>query len=387
MGTRGGRAADQRVVLPKMNSHLPGRSPPIALTDSSALQEVEVGEIRLLSETTTPGSSRTDRLRTFVVRFSLTALSCTLLLHSAAAQETERASYPETEADRAYANLPSQPIGPNDLLALSVYDSPELSRTVRVDPSGSIRLPMLRQPIKVEGMIPSQVEVAVTNSLEKENILVDPVVTVTIVEYQSRPINVVGAVKNPLVFQAAQPVPLLDAIARAGGVREDAGSDILVSREVVKDGKSQRVTDTVPLRGLIDQADPKLNIMLHGGEEVLVPEARLIYVVGNVKKPGAFPVRNDEQTTVMQMLALSEGLTPFSAKEAWVYRPSPGGGPRREIPVPLEKILKRKLPDVPLEANDILYIPDNKGKRLTAEAIDRITTLGGQTAANYVIWH
>ena len=338
-----------------------------------------MGETRLLPEPTTQGPSFTNCWRGLVAFFGL------LIAIHAGAQQAER-TFPELQIDRTYANLPSQPIGPNDLLALSVYDSPELSRTVRVDPNGAIHLPMLKKSIRVAGMVPSQVEAAVTDSLEKEKILVDPVVTVTIVEYQSRPINVVGAVKNPLVFQATQPVPLLDAIARAGGIREDAGSDILVSREVDSAGKPERVTETIPVRGLIDQADPKLNLLLHGGEEVLVPEARLIYIVGNVKKPGAFPVRNDEQTTVMQLLALSEGLTPFSAKIAYIYRPAPSG-PRQEIAVPLEKILKRKVPDVPLSANDILYIPDNKGRRLTAEAIDRITSLGGQTAANYVIWH
>ena len=65
--------------------------------------------------------------------------------------------------------------------------------------------------------------------------------------------------------------------------------------------------------------------MLHGGEEVLVPEALKIYVVGNVKKPGAYPIRNDEETTILQLLALSEGLTPYSAKVAYVYRRTPGG--------------------------------------------------------------
>ncbi len=344
-----------------------------------------MGEIRLLPVPTTDRPSRTDRFRILVLLFAAFGLPSLFCITLAGAQQVNR-SVPEDEANRTYANLPSQPIGPNDLLALSVYDSPELSRTVRVDPGGSIRLPMLREPIKVEGMTPFQVETAVTHSLQMQNILVDPMVTVTIVEYQSRPINVVGAVKNPLVFQATQPVPLLDAIARSGGIREDAGSDILVSHDVTVDGKTQRVTATIPVRGLIDQADPKLNLILHGGEEVLVPEARLLYVVGNVKKPGAFPIRNDEQTTVMQVLALSEGLAPFPAKVAYVYRPS-SSGPRREIPIPLEKILKRKLPDVALQANDILYIPDNRGRRLTAEAIDRITSLGGQTAANYVIWH
>ena len=302
------------------------------------------------------------------------------------AQQTERAYSSPSAPNYSNANLPAQPVGPNDLLALSVYDSPELTRTVRVSGSGDIRLPMLKDPIKVAGMVPSEVESAIATSLEKGNVLVDPIVTVTIVEYQSRPVNVVGAVKNPLVFQATQPIPLLDAIARAGGLREDAGSDILVSQEVAGGGKPEWVTRTIPVRALIDQADSKLNVMLHGGEEVLVPEARKIYVVGNVKKPGAFPVRNDEETTVLQVLALSEGLAPYAAKEAYVYRRSPAGT-KTEIPVALGQIMKRKSPDVPLKANDILYIPDEKGKRLTAQTLDRIAGIGGQAAVGYAIYH
>src|SRR5271163_2298262 len=154
------------------------------------------------------------------------------------------------------ANLPVEKLGPDDLLGISVYDSPELSRTVRVDADGNIRLPMLKDPIQVRGMVPSQLESAIAKALTRGNVLVDPIVTVTIVEYQSRPVNVVGAVKNPLVFQATRPIPLLDAIARAGGMREDAGSDIVVSKEVVRDGKPTRITQTIPVRKLIDNADP-----------------------------------------------------------------------------------------------------------------------------------
>jgi polysaccharide export outer membrane protein len=255
-----------------------------------------------------------------------------------------------------------------------------------VDADGNIRLPMLKDPIQVRGMVPSQLESAIAKALTKGNVLVDPIVTVTIVEYQSRPVNVVGAVKNPLVFQATRPIPLLDAIARAGGIREDAGSDIVVSKEVIRDGKTSRITQTIPVRKLIDNADPALNVMLHGGEEVLVPQALKIYVVGNVKKPGAYPVKTDEETTILQLLALSEGLTPYSAKVAYVYRKSPGGN-KTEVPVPLAKIMKRQSPDVPLQANDILYIPDNNGKRLTAETIDRIAGLGTATATDFIIWH
>jgi polysaccharide export outer membrane protein len=302
------------------------------------------------------------------------------------AQQPERAIATGSNLEYTYSNLPTQPVGPDDLLAISVYDSPELTRTVRVDANGNIRLPMLKDPIPVRGLVPSQVETTIARSLTQGKVLVDPIVTVTIVEYQSRPVNVVGAVKNPLVFQATRPIPLLDAIARAGGMREDAGSDIVVSREVVQNGKPARIKQTIPVRKLIDNADPSVNVMLHGGEEVLVPEALKIYVVGNVRHPGAYPVRSDEETTILQLLALSEGLAPYSAKVAYVYRRAPGGT-RTEVPIELAKIMKRKSPDVPLQANDILYIPDNKGQRLTAQTIDRLAGLGTATATDYIIWH
>jgi polysaccharide biosynthesis/export protein len=308
-----------------------------------------------------------------------------VLLGSAYAQQ---AAPPNAGASYSYSysNLPTQPVGPNDLLALSVYDSPELTRSVRVDAVGNIRLPMLKDSIQVQGMVPSQIEASVAQALTKGNVLVDPIVTVTIVEYQSRPVNVVGAVKTPLVFQATRPVPLLDAISRAGGLSEDAGSDIVVSYPVIRDGKPASETQTIPVRKLIDNADPNLNIMLHGGEEVLVPAAMKIYVVGSVKKPGAYPIRNDEEPTVLQALALSEGLAPYTAKVAYVYRRAPGGT-KTELPVELAKIMKRKSPDVPLKANDILYIPDNKGQRLTAQTIDRLAGLGTATATDLIIWH
>lgn len=317
---------------------------------------------------------------------ALAAVGCVLLAARAGAQQTQQVVSSVSNSEYVYSNLPTQPVGPDDLLALSVYDSPELTRTVRVDADGNIRLPMLKDPIQVRGMVPSQLEATIARSLTKGKVLVDPIVTVTIVEYQSRPVNVVGAVKNPLVFQATRPIPLLDALARAGGMREDAGSDIVVSKEVMRAGTLTRVTQNIPVRQLIDNADPGVNVMLHGGEEVLVPEAQKIYIVGNVKKPGAYPIRNDEETTILQLLALSEGLSPFPAKIAYVYRRTPAGA-KTEVPVELAKIMKRKAPDVPLQANDVLYIPDAKGQRLTAETLDRIAGIGGATAANYAIWH
>src|ERR1051326_8562066 len=83
------------------------------------------------------------------------------------------------------ANLPAQPIGPNDLIAVSVYDAPELSRTIRVGADGFIRLPMLKERLNVDGLNPVDVEAAIGTALQKEQILVDPFVTVTIAEYRS----------------------------------------------------------------------------------------------------------------------------------------------------------------------------------------------------------
>jgi len=180
----------------------------------------------------------------------------------------------------------------------------------------------------------------------------------------------------PLVFQADGPTSLLEAIARAQGLREDAGSEILVSQtQPGPDEAPITLTRRIPVRGLIDDADPALNLKLSGGEEVRVPEAGHIFVVGNVKKPGAFAIRETADTSVLQMIALAEGLAPYSTKEAYIYRRE-GSGSKNEIAVPLDKIMARKAADVPLIANDILYIPDNKGKRMTLGALEKILGLG-----------
>ena len=172
------------------------------------------------------------------------------------------------------ANLPAQQIGPNDLIAVSVYDSPELSRTIRVGADGAIRLPMLKQRVRADGLLPAELETAVAEALHAEQLLVEPVVTVTIAEYHSRPISIAGAVRNPITFQAAGSVTLLDALTRAGGLGADAGPEILVSRmQHGEDGKTTTRVQRIPVRGLIDAADPEMNLKLVGGEEIRVDHA------------------------------------------------------------------------------------------------------------------
>jgi polysaccharide export outer membrane protein len=294
---------------------------------------------------------------------------------------------PASAAELAGANLPALRIGPNDLLAVAVYDSLEFTRTVRVGPDGMIRLPMLRQRIKAEKLLPAELEASIAAALSAEELLVDPVVTVTIAEYHSRPISVAGAVRNPVTFQAAGPVTLLDALTRAGGLSPEAGPEILVSRtQTGEDGQPAALVQRIPVKSLIDFADPEMNLKLAGGEEIRVPDVGKIYVVGTVRKPGAFPVQSGSETTLLQMLALAEGLAPFASKQAYIYRQDPATGTKNEIPIPLAKILGRKAGDVPLQPNDILYIPDNQGRRLTVGAIEKITGFGTATASGLLIW-
>lgn len=286
---------------------------------------------------------------------------------------------PESSA----ANLPAQPIGPHDLLLISVYEAPEFTRTVRVDAGGNFRLPMVARPVRAVGLLPSEVEAAVAAVLRAEKLLVDPVVTVTVVEYQSRPVRVVGAVRNPLTFQVAGRVTLLDALARAGGLSSEAGPEILISRNLGGGPVSVR---RIPVKGLIEAAHPSLNMVLEGGEEIRVPEAGRIFVAGCVRKPGAYLVQEDAESSVLRALALAEGLAPFASKEAFVYRRHPQTNERREIRIELKRILQRQAPDVSLYPGDIFYVPDNSGRRLTAAALDRLAGFGAATASGILIW-
>ena len=178
---------------------------------------------------------------------------------------------------------------------------------------------------------------------------------------------------------------LLDAIARAHGFSSDAGPEVIVTVPATGTGKA--TITRIPIKELISGRNPDLDIPLHGGEEIRVPEARKLFVVGNVKLPGTYPLNDIEGTTVLKALALSQGTLPFTAKQAFVYRLTEGSGTRQEIPVPLHDILHRKSPDVALQADDILYIPENGSAHLTAQILDRMTGFGGEVGSGLIIWH
>jgi polysaccharide export outer membrane protein len=275
------------------------------------------------------------------------------------------------------SNLPVEKIGRDDLIGITVYDSPELTRAVRVDSDGNIRLPMVQQHIKAAGLYPAELERSITTTLISENVLVDPIVTVSVVEYRSRPITVAGAVKNPTTFQAMGTVTLLDAISRAGGLAENAGPEILVSHpSSITNDKSVTLTERISVRSLLSAENPVSNLKLEGGENVRVPEAGRIFVVGNVKKPGMFSIADGPESSVLKAVALSDGLDSFSGHIAYIYRIEGSSGSKNEIPIELKKILARKSPDVPLYANDMLYVPSAAGLRASAKALEMTLAAG-----------
>jgi polysaccharide biosynthesis/export protein len=309
-----------------------------------------------------------------------------LLLASIALSAGAQTYLPQA-AGPAAANLPFQQIGANDLIAISVYDAPEFARTIRVGANGDILLPMMRRKIRAEGLMPDVLEANIAEVLEAEHILVDPLVTVTIVEYNSRPITVIGAVHKPVTFQASGPLTLIDAITRAEGLTADAGSEILITRtRPDQNGLPATKTERIPVKGLIDQADLDLNPPLYGGEQVRVPEMGKVFVLGNVHKPGAFHVEDASGTSVLKLLALTEGLLPYTGPQAFIYRRVAGATTLTEVPIELGRIMDRKAPDLPLAANDILYIPESKGKKLAATVLERLSGFGSSTATGLIVW-
>lgn len=304
--------------------------------------------------------------------FAVAALGAGLAIH---AQQTISGSSAGAGATtiNAASNLPASKIGANDLLGITVYDSPELTRTARVSADGDIRLPMIKEHIRAAGLDPEELEKAIADVLVSNKVLVDPLVSVSIMEYQSRPITVVGAVKSPVTFQAMGDVRLLDAITRAGGLADNAGPEILVThRAMDANDKEPVVVRRVPARGLLDDVtSSSLNQPLQPGDDVRIPEAGKVYVFGNVQKPGFFYLTDKPQTSVRIALALSSGLTAHSASNGYIYRQEDNQGERNEIEIPVKKIMDRKVPDVALMANDILYIPDATGRRVALSILQQ----------------
>ena len=116
-----------------------------------------------------------------------------------------------------------------------------------------------------------------------------------------------------------------------------------------------------------------------------VPEAGKVYVLGNIKMPGAYVVGDGADSSVLKMLAVAEGLTPFAGKQAYVYRREVSGS-KNEIVIELGKIMARRAPDAQLLPNDVLYVPDNRGRRFSMATLEKLLLFGTTAGATALLY-
>src|SRR6202790_1269565 len=273
-------------------------------------------------------------------------------------------------------------IGSGDLLAVEVFDVPELSRDVRVNETGFISLPLIPVKVHVAGLTTFQLQDKLAELLQSNGLVSTPQVSVILKEQHSQPITVIGSVKSPMVIQAVRQTTLLQVLSQAGGVSEDAGSTVIVPRPPSvprgsEDSDAAKVpsdpqTFTISLSDLLESGNPTFNITVLGGDVVSVPRAGIIYVVGAVTRPGGFVMTNDrDRMTTLKILSLAGGTTGSAkAKEAVILRKNPESGKRDEVPVDLKKVMQLKTEDVMLLPSDILFVPDSSGKKALRKAGD-----------------
>lgn len=293
----------------------------------------------------------------------------------------------QTTLQRRAEQTPDYVLGPGDQVVIHVSDMEEIPQTpIRIDPSGRLALPMVGQ-VQAGGLTVTQLHDDLVAKLGKY--LNAPDVTVNVAGMESRPVSVVGEVVNPGIHQLAGPTRLLDVVSLSGGLKPDAGPNILVTREarwgklegaeVAADAATGATTETFPADSLLRLKRPEDNILLRPGDVVSVPKGELVYVVGDVKKAGGFVLSTHRTISVLEALSLAEGLGPDSAAgNARILRPNPNGdGDHTLIPVNVSKIFAGKEPDVKLFADDILFVPHSGfkvGSRRAVEAAIGITT-------------
>jgi polysaccharide export outer membrane protein len=353
-------------------------------------------------------SSRLVKL--FCVSFALALLGAPL----AYCQQKEQTSQQTNQkiqqlAATAHARPSDSPIGSGDLLHIDVFDIPELTREMRVSESGDISYPLIPGKIVAAGVTPFQLEEKIEQLLIENGLVTHPQVSVFVKEQVSHPVSVVGAVAHPMVYQIIRPTTLLELLAQAGGITDDAGGAVLITRsrpsaEVVPvkdnvtpsaddaaaataDRATERAVDpppeaqtiTVQLRDLLDSGNSAFNVPVYGGDIVSIPRAGIVYVTGfGVSQPGGYVVQSrGEQITVLKAVALAHGLTIFAkADDAVILRRNPLTGKKDAIPVRIKQIEKHKTDDVPMLSNDILYIPDSAGKKALARGAEAAVGIG-----------
>jgi len=287
------------------------------------------------------------------------------------------------------------PTGSGDLLHIDIFDVPELSRDVRVSESGDISYPLIPGKIVTAGLTTYQIEQKLAQLLIENGLVSHPQVSVFVKEQNSQPVTLVGAVQRPMVYQVIRPTTLIELLAAAGGISDEAGSEVIITRQhsaADKNGANGSTgsasldsqTITIRLQDLLESGNPAYNIFIYGGDTVSVPRAGIVYVMGGgIAQPGGYVLQSHgEQITVLKAVALAHGLTGFAkGDQAVIMRKNPDTGQKDMIPVQIKKIENRKADDLAMQSNDILYIPDSLGLKVLAKGGEAV--IAGASIAVY----
>lgn len=259
------------------------------------------------------------------------------------------------------------PISAGDLLTVNVFDTPELSGALRVSEKGMITVP-IAGPISVAGMTADQASRAIEKLLLEKDILKKPDVTVFITEYATQGVTVMGEVRTPGIYPLLGGHGLFDLLTAAGGVTSTSGRSVTITHKA--DPEHPEVVQLDNKSGKSGEA----NVDIRPGDTIFVSKSGIVYVVGDVAKPGGFLIGNSDQLTVLQAMALAQGANrTASLNKARLIRKTNTG--REEYSVELKEILANKAPDLPLGDGDILFIPASSIKTWQGRGVDAAIAL------------
>ena len=288
-----------------------------------------------------PKKSFRNRLPVLV--FSLAALVLVALAPFAFGQQSTTDAAP-----------PALRIFAGDLVAVDVFDTPELSAKLRVSEKGEIDLPVAGA-IHVGGLTAEETAASIESLLREMDILKHPHVEVFVQEYATQGVSVLGEVKTPGVYPDLGAHSLLDFISVAGGITPTAGKAVSITHK--NDAEHPTV---VRLDNSPDVAQ-RAGVAILPGDTIVVSRSGIVYVVGDLGKPGGFLIENNERLTAVQAVALAQGVNKTaSLNGSRLVRKTPNGP--QQTKVELAKILAGKESDIRLEDGDILYIPSSKSK-------------------------
>jgi polysaccharide export outer membrane protein len=247
-------------------------------------------------------------------------------------------------------------IGAKDLLAISVFEVPELNITVRVSENGMINLPLLGE-VKAEGLNRLDLEKKIAAMLEK-NYLKNAQVTIFIKEFQSKKVSVMGAVKSPGMQDLIGRQSLLQIISMAGGLSEQASDTVVIFRQF-KNVPGQSLA--IRLDDLLLKANPKYNIPIYPGDIINVPGDQYldIYVFGQVKSPGAVRMKKgSDEVTLLRAIAQVGGFTD-RARRGKVMITRTENGMEKKININAKEILRGSRKDFVLQTFDVVFVPES----------------------------